>query len=265
LTTFVRSSSAEPLSEVGLIDVCDSDGRLTMQLVAYLRVSTDKQAEDGLGLDVQEHAIRAWAKRCDHTVVQWCADEGVSGSNGVETRVALYDALDALRSRRAAAMVVYRLDRLARDLVLQEQLLADVWRAKARVFSTSASEDAYLDPEGAADDPSRALIRQVLGAVAEYERAMIRLRLRSGIERKKAAGRYAGGQVPFGWRVESRELVRDEAEQLVLARMRELRAAGASLRAIAARLEREGVKPRRAARWHAESVRQVLGHEQPAE
>src|SRR2546426_9291882 len=52
-----------------------------MNVVAYLRVSTDRQAEEGLGLDVQKHAIRAWAKQHGNRIVAWARDEGVSGSN----------------------------------------------------------------------------------------------------------------------------------------------------------------------------------------
>src|SRR5262245_51778814 len=99
-----------------------------MRVVAYLRVSTDRQVDEGLGLDVQRDAIRRWARAGGHRVVAWCADEGVSGANGIETRVGLYDALTQLRTGRAAALVVFRLDRLARDLILQEQLLAEVRR-----------------------------------------------------------------------------------------------------------------------------------------
>jgi DNA invertase Pin-like site-specific DNA recombinase len=90
-----------------------------LRVVGYLRVSTDKQAEEGLGLDVQEQAIRTWAKSTGHRVVAWFRDEGVSGSNGLDARDGLAEALDALRTRAAGGLVVYRLDRLARDLVLQ--------------------------------------------------------------------------------------------------------------------------------------------------
>src|SRR5207244_2593385 len=108
----------------------------------------------------------------------------------------------AVRDGRVRGLVVYRLDRLARDLVLQEQLLSEVWRMHGVVCSTSPSEDAYLAPDDAGDDPSRALIRQILGAVAQYERGMIRLRLRQGKARKVARGGYAGGAPPFGFRAE---------------------------------------------------------------
>jgi DNA invertase Pin-like site-specific DNA recombinase len=66
-----------------------------------------------------------------------------------------------------------------------------VRRLGGGAFSTSAAESGYLvdDP----DDPSRKLIRQILGAVSEYERAMIPLRLRSGRHRKAKHGGFAYG------------------------------------------------------------------------
>jgi DNA invertase Pin-like site-specific DNA recombinase len=229
-----------------------------MRIVGYLRVSTDRQAEEGLGLDVQRDAVRKWAKANGHTIAKWCTDEGVSGSNGLDAREGLPEALGALRSGRARGLVVYRLDRLARDLVLQEQLLAEVWRMGARVYSTSASEDAYMDPEGAADDPSRALIRQILGAVSQYERSMIRLRLRSGKARKRAHGGFIGGQVPLGWRTEEGELVADPSEGAVVARAVALAAEGRSLRQVCSVLDAEGLPTKRGGRWHPYTVKLLL-------
>jgi DNA invertase Pin-like site-specific DNA recombinase len=227
-----------------------------VRLVAYLRVSTDEQAEEGLGLDVQRQAIRAWAKAQRRRVVAWHADEGLSGSNGLDHRAGLLDALTALRAGEAKGLVVYRLDRLARDLVLQEQLLAEVRRLGGDVHSTSAAEAAYLadDP----DDPSRRLIRQVLGAVNEYERSMIKLRLRSGRRRKAELGGYAYGAPPFGYRAEAGELVADDEEQLTLARIEELRGDGLSLRAIADVLDEESRRPRRGERWHPKVIASAL-------
>ncbi len=227
-----------------------------VKLIAYLRVSTDKQAEHGYGLDVQRAAVRSWARDHGHKVTGWHVDEGVSGSNGIDSREALPEALAVLRDRQAAGMVVYRLDRLARDLVVQETLLAEVRRVGAEVFTTSAAEQEYLadDP----DDPSRKLIRQILGAVNEYERSMIRLRMRSGRARKAAKGGFAYGSPAYGQRAQDGELVPDEAEQAAVARIRALRAQGLSYRAIAAQLDQEGIAPKRGPRWHAETVKRVV-------
>ena len=227
-----------------------------MKLVAYLRVSTDKQAEQGLGLDVQRQAVRAWAKEHKHRVVLWSVDEGVSGSNGLDTRDALPEALEALRERRAAGLVVYRLDRLARDLIVQETLLAELRRVGADVFSTSAAEAAYIGDDP--DDPSRKLIRQVLGAVSEYERAMVRLRLRSGRRRKAERGGFAYGSPPLGYKAEQRELVPVAIEQAALARIAELHAEGLSLRAIGETLDAEGFAPKRGGAWHPETLRRIV-------
>ena len=131
-------------------------------------------------------AIKRWAVKHQYKIIETYADEGVSGAKDLDERLGLADALAAVKSGGAGGLVVYRLDRLARDLVLQEQLLAEVNRAGGQVFSTSDAEQHYLvdDP----DDPARRLIRQVLGAVSEYERSMISLRLRSGRSAQGGAG-----------------------------------------------------------------------------
>jgi DNA invertase Pin-like site-specific DNA recombinase len=222
-----------------------------VKVVAYLRTSTESQEE---GLETQKAEIQAWAKREGHRIAGWFTDEGVSGSNGLDSRIGLADAL----TERSDALVVYKLDRLARDLVVQETILAETKRAGTRVFSTLAAEDAYLadDPK----DPTRKLIRQVLGAVADYERAMIRLRMSAGAARKKASGGYSGGGVSFGWRVnrETHNLEKDVREQATLKRMSQLRDDGLSLRQTCDKLDAEGMTPRKGQRWHPYSVQRVL-------
>jgi DNA invertase Pin-like site-specific DNA recombinase len=228
-----------------------------MKVAGYIRVSTDQQAVDGLGLDVQRVNITRWAKSEGHRLVVVHADEGISGAKDLADRPALGDALDAVRAGTVGGLVVYRLDRLARDLVLQEQLIAEVRRLGGTLFTTSAGEAGYLadDP----DDPSRKLIRQVLGAVNEYERSMIALRLRSGRRRKAERGGFAFGSPAYGYRAtEARELAPEPAEQAAIARLVELHDEGRSLRAIANVLTVEGHRPKRGDRWHPTTVARVL-------
>jgi DNA invertase Pin-like site-specific DNA recombinase len=119
-----------------------------VKAAAYLRISTDTQAEHGLGLDVQRQAIRAWARDHRHKIASWHSDEGISGSNGLDSREALPDAVGETREGRAGGLVVYRLDRLARDLILQETLLAEITAIGGRVFSTMPGEQDVIS-----DDP----------------------------------------------------------------------------------------------------------------
>lgn len=223
---------------------------VTETLCAYLRTSTDSQDE---GLETQRSQIDLWAVACGKSISAWYTDSGVSGSNGLETRLALAEAL----SSGASGIVVYKLDRLARDLVIQETVLGQARRQGIRIYSTLAAEDAYLvdDPT----DPTRKLIRQVLGAVADYERAVTRLRMKAGADRKKAAGGYGGGGVRFGYRVNplTHDLEPDPSEQETLAMMKALEGS-LSLRGIAQRLDEAGKAPRKGAKWHPHSVARVL-------
>lgn len=226
-----------------------------MRVVGYLRVSTDRQAESGYGLDVQRAAIRGWCRAGGHRLIGFTVDDGVSGAADPAERLGLAQAISELVTGRATAIVVYKLDRLARDLVMQEQLLAEVRRAGGRLHSCAAGEDAFLEDDP--HDPTRALIRHVLGAVSQYERSMIRLRMSAGKTRKAAAGGYAGGRPPYGWVAMGRELVPDPAEQKVIREIRRRWRRGESLRTIAAALGTTG-RERRVGAWRTEQLRQVL-------
>ena len=204
----------------------------------------------------QRQAIKTWVKSAGHRLAEIYADEGVSGAKDLADRPGLGDALDAVRVGSIEGLVVYRLDRLTRDLVLQEQLIAEVRRLGGVLFTTSAGEAGYLDDDP--EDPSRKLIRQVLGAVNEYERAMVALRLRSG-----RRGRLSGAASPTARphtasATEGRELAPEPTEQVAIGRAVELHAEGRSLRAIGEVLLAEGHRPKRGDRWHPTTVARVL-------
>lgn len=101
------------------------------------------------------------------------------------------------------------------------------------------------------------MIRQILGAVAEYERAMIRLRLTAGMARKKAEGGYTGGQVPYGWVAVDGELREDPAEQDVRRLIFMARGDGRSWRYISKMLNDLGIPAKRGGRWFENTVRRV--------
>jgi DNA invertase Pin-like site-specific DNA recombinase len=112
---------------------------------------------------------------------------------------------------KGALLVVWRLDRLSR-LSYEQELLMDMLRkAEVRVHSVQSGEDHILDG-GYVHDPARVLMRQVMASYAQYERAIIELRLQSGKNYKAARGGYTGGQPPFGYAAQGKELVIDPFE-----------------------------------------------------
>jgi DNA invertase Pin-like site-specific DNA recombinase len=182
-----------------------------VKLIAYLRVRTDKQAEQGLGLSVQRRAIAAWAKGNGHKVAATYSDEGISGSNGLDSRPGLAGAFQALEDGQADGLVVYRLDRLARKLANQETWIERLERRGRKVVRVTEPEYG--------EDETRDFVRQVLGAVAQYERAVIVRRMQSGRAEKAAKGGFAYGSPAFGYRAQDGELVTDDAESAIAARI----------------------------------------------
>jgi DNA invertase Pin-like site-specific DNA recombinase len=228
-------------------------------VVGYLRVSTNKQVEEGFGLDVQEAQLRRWCAHHDHQLIRIYRDEAITGKVDESERPGLAKALTALEGS-AEILLVARLDRLARALTVQEAVLAQAWRRGGRVFATDVGEIAKDDP----DDPMRTAMRQMMGVFAELERSMISARMRAGRRAKEARGGYAGkGSPKLGQRSVNGELVADEREQATIARMVELDAQGLSLRQIGIALEQEGLRPKRGGAWHPTVIRRTLARVEP--
>jgi DNA invertase Pin-like site-specific DNA recombinase len=232
-----------------------------MRYVVYLRVSTDSQVEDGYGLEVQEQGCRDWLRRGRHRLVEVCTDGGRSGGLDVGARPGLARALALVGADKADGILVHRLHRLARDLILQEQLLAELHRRGKELHSCYPAEDENLahTPE----DPTRALVRRILGSIHQYQREDIRLRLMAGRARKKLAGGYVGGEPPFGWAAVRGELVKVPGEQLAIRSMKRMRAQEMSYRQIAARLEEMDVRSRAPhGKWRPGTIMDILKREE---
>ena len=115
--------------------------RLPGQVVAYLRVSPDRQAERGHSLAAQRRAIETWAQGGKVTVAGSFQDEGVPDEEPLERRTGLVEALAELAGIEGrVGLLVYRLDRLHPNPILQALLEAEVRRLGGKVYSTVASD-----------------------------------------------------------------------------------------------------------------------------
>jgi DNA invertase Pin-like site-specific DNA recombinase len=219
--------------------------------LAYLRVSTDKQADSGLGLEAQEAAVRAAASRLGLDRVRTFTDAGTSGALSLEDRPVLMEAIGALK--RGDVLLVAKRDRLGRDVIavaLIERLIA---KRGARVVSAAG--------EGTdSDDPSGLLMRRLIDSFAEYERALIAARTKSALAAKRRRGERVSRFAPYGFRLreDGERLEPDDAEQIILAIIRAERASGCSLAHIAATLNEAGRLTRAGTPWRFEYVRSLL-------
>lgn len=213
--------------------------------VAYLRISTEDQHN---GADAQRQAIEAWSSQQGVHIAHWSHDLGVSGAAPLEDRPGLMEALEALREHSSELLVCAKRDRLARDV--------GTAAAIERLVRESGAQIATADGLDAADTPEGQLIRCIIDAMAQYERALIRSRTKAALKAKKARGERTGS-IPFGFCELKGKLAPLEHEQAAIARIRELRAQGVTLHGLVHELTSEGHAPR-GAKWHVTTIVRIL-------
>jgi DNA invertase Pin-like site-specific DNA recombinase len=218
--------------------------------IGYIRVSTSDQAIHGVSLDAQRQKIRAWAELNGYELGATYVDEGISGGKA-SNRPGLQKALDAA-CRQKAALVVYSLSRLARSTKDALDISERLRKAKADLVSLSER----IDTTTAAGK----MVFRMLAVLAEFERDLVSERTTAAMAHLKAQGRYISHNVPFGYDLDAdgKHLVPNAAEQRTVAMMRRWRARSKSLRAIAAELNRRGVRTKQGKRWTHTQVDRTL-------
>jgi DNA invertase Pin-like site-specific DNA recombinase len=172
----------------------------------YVRVSTNEQ-ETGM----QETELREYCEHRDWSVIVY-QDKGQSGAKN--DRPALNDLLGDLRKRKVDVIVVWALDRLARSLKQLLNIADECKSLGADLVSLKQNVDTTL--------PAGRLTFQVLGAVAEFEREMLRERVRAGMAQARRAGKRVG-------RPARRQFCSSDIEKMKI-----LRSQGTSVRQLAA-------------------------------
>src|SRR6266849_2765917 len=205
--------------------------------VAYLRVSTEKQADKGVSLEAQRAKVEAYAQLYDLELVDVVVDAGVSAKT--LDRPGLQRALEMLKTGQAEALLVVKLDRLTRSVVHLGQLVEE-YLADGKWALLSVGEQ--IDTRSAAGR----LVLNVLASVSQWEREAIGERTSAAMQHKASVGEYTGGDVPYGYSLDSDgdHLVENPEEQKVLSTARTLRGAGLSLRSVARELNAQGFRSR---------------------
>ena len=223
--------------------------------LGYIRVSSEEQADSGLGLEAQRQRIAAYAAMKGLHLGEVFEDPGISGGKPLASRPAGSQLLAAAKKSKAV-VVVAKLDRLFRSVADAAHVIADFDKKGIQLVAIAESFDLG-SPYGRA-------MAQMASVFAELERAMIRERTRSALSVKRSRGERISGHAPFGWDFGSGgRLVENAREQKAIARVRRLRAKGMSYRGIATRLDSEGILPKRGRRWVHTTVKSILLREGP--
>lgn len=217
---------------------------------AYIRVSTEGQATDGVSLEAQQARIAAWCVANDIELGNVFVDAGVSGKRA-DNRPQLQLALDDV-CHNSGVLVVYSLSRLARStkdtIAISERL------DKAGADLVSLSEK--LDTTSAAGK----MVFRMMAVLAEFERDQVSERTTAAMAHKKSKGERVG-KVPFGFTLaaDGIALVQNADELRTVELIRSLKTQGYSLRAIAAELDAQMIPTKdRKGRWQHTTVKSIL-------
>lgn len=227
--------------------------------VGIIRCSTEKQE---VSPEAQLAEIQQWCDRNGYTLVSYHADLGVSGGAPLDDRPGLMAALADLRTYKASVLIATKRDRIARDVVLAAMIERLVQREGATLRTVQGVGDG--------SSPEDQLMRTILDAFSQYERALIRARVRTALGHKASQGE-AIGHAPYGYQSVAgsrlkrsgepvKILIPHEEEQAAMRLAYWLRyAEGWSADAVGRLLVRRGYRPRSGAdRWNPKSIRKFL-------
>ena len=217
-----------------------------MKAIAYYRVSTSQQGRSGLGLESQQSDVRAFCEKEEIEILgEFTEVETGKGSDALDRRPQLAAALREAR-RQGAYVIVSKLDRLSRDVHFVSGLMTH----KVPFVVTALGKDA---------DP---FMLHLYAALSEKERTLISERTRAALAAAKARGVELGNRTNLDEaRAKGCAVIRAKADQDA-ARLADvlipMRGAGASLRAMASRLEALGIPTARGGQWQARQVARIL-------
>jgi len=222
------------------------------KLVGYCRVSTNNQKEEGT-IELQEKSINKYIEKNNCELVKIFKDNGVSGGSELENRPGLAELFSyAEDNKEVEGVLIFKLDRLARDLYIQEHLIKKLEGLNKKLISI---KEPNLDSK----DPMRKAFRQFMGIVSELEKAFITMRLSGGRINKAQKGGYAGGATALGYKTEDKKLIIHEKQAEIIRmifKMKRYKRMG--LREIARELNEKGVPTTRGGRWYAGTVKYIL-------
>ena len=204
-----------------------------MAIYGYCRVSTVKQADEGLSLDVQRRQIEGYCQMHGYSLTGTIVEEGVSGSVPIMERPA--GGLLFAKLKDGDVVIAAKLDRLFRSALDALNIVEDLKRRDVKLHLLDLGGD--ISGNGLSK-----LFLTIAAAFAEAERDRIVERITQVKADQRARQRFLGGSRPFGFHVVEGELKPNDIEQAAIEAMREMRKQGKSLREIATDLQAEGFR-----------------------
>ena len=196
-----------------------------LHVAAYIRVSTEDQAESGLGMDAQRTRCKAMALVKGWQEPTFYEDDGISGTKDVKKRPGLSSLVDDVRSGKIDAVIIPSLDRLGRKVLIVISLVEEFRQRNVALVSCKESLDTST--------PQGTFVMHMFAALAQLERDLISQRTSEALAERAKIDGERGGRVPYGYRRSDKGVVVIPEEARIVRRIFTLHKKGVTLRSIA--------------------------------
>lgn len=231
--------------------VAETRDLVATKAVGYVRVSTEEQAQHGHGLEAQRRAVSAFAESQGYELASVAVDAGVSGATRPADRRGFGEALAFFAQRAASVLLVYRFDRLARDIRHAVTTVAELGEQHGVTLRS------VTEPIDTSSAMGRTLFA-ILAGMAEQERIVITERTTGGKIQKASKGGYAGGAAPYGYEHDREGGLKVVPQQAtVVRRIIAARQRGLTLQAIANGLNADLIPSPSGSVWRPNTVAYV--------
>ncbi len=199
-----------------------------LHIAAYIRVSTEDQAESGLGMDAQRSRCKAMCEVKSWPAPSFYVDDGISGTKPVAKRPGLRKMLEDIESGRVDAVVISSLDRLGRSAHIIINLVEEFRQKYIALVSCKESFDTST--------PQGQLMLGIFAVLAQFERDLISQRTTDALVERELRDGETGGRLPYGYIRTPLGIVIDEEAAKNVRRIFSMRKRGVSLREIGAKV-----------------------------
>lgn len=207
-----------------------------MRVAGYTRVSTAEQATEGISLEAQAAKIRQYAELNDMQLVEIVEDAGYSAKTA-SNRPGVQAIMEMVRTKAVDAVIIYKLDRLARNTIEALDMAQKMDRAGVALHSITEK----LDTQSALGR----FFFTLTASLAAMEREMISERTKMALTVKRDKGQRISGKAPYGFDFDGNgNLVENETEQNTIRTIKELKALGHTIRGIVAYLAEHNITNR---------------------
>lgn len=233
-----------------------------LRCVIYTRVSTDKQAEEGYGIDLQESDCRLLARLRKWDVVKIYKDEGYSGTLPPSDRPALKQLMEEANDNIFEMVVVYSIDRIGRTQKIITNTIDKLQKLRIGISSTKENFDTST--------PQGLFVMQMFAGMAQLDRSTIIEKTKKGREERRKKKGWTGGTPPYGYRLEldnddKNVIGINKNEAIVVNKIFELKNEGNSASAIVDHLNEMNLVSRNGTKWSKQTIYKILNRKKDYE